>query len=96
MRKVLIMVMAFALMGPALPSLAQTPTPKPAKSWDVIAGNWKRLKGSVKRQWGRLTSNDIAEANGRRDILAGKIQARYGIDKAKADAEIEAWLTAQR
>jgi uncharacterized protein YjbJ (UPF0337 family) len=96
MRKVVIAAIAAALLAQATPVVAQgTPTPA-ARTWDAIAGNWKRLKGSVKRQWGRLTHDDIAEANGRRDALAGKIQARYGIDKTKADAQIDAWLKAQK
>jgi uncharacterized protein YjbJ (UPF0337 family) len=82
-------------------SLAQTPPPPAAKTssvktWDKIAGSWKRMKGGIKRQWGKLTHNDIAEANGKRDVLAGKIQQRYGIDKAKADAQIDEWLKGQK
>ncbi len=98
MRKALIVAAALFVAAPAAlpsPSFAQTAAPA-ARTWDVIAGSWKRVKGSVKRQWGKLTHNDIAEANGKRDVLAGKIQARYGIDKAKADAQIDAWLKGQK
>lgn len=94
MRKVLILIAALIVAVPS-PSFAQTPPPKATKTWDVIAGSWKRVKGGIKRQWGKLTHNDIAEANGKRDILAGKIQQRYGIDKAKADAQIDEWLKKQ-
>jgi uncharacterized protein YjbJ (UPF0337 family) len=96
MRKVLILLAGLLIAAPA-PALAQTaPATTTSKTWNFVAGNWKRLKGSVKRQWGKLTHNDIAEANGKRDVLAGKIQARYGIDKAKADAQIDAWLKTQK
>jgi hypothetical protein len=30
------------------------------------------------RQWGKLTDDDLAVINGRRDQLEGKIQERYG------------------
>ncbi len=89
------LVAGLVLVSPC-PSQAQTAAPAATKTWNLVAGNWKRLKGSVKRRWGKLTHNDIVEANGRRDILAGKIQARYGIDKAKADAQIEEWLKEQK
>jgi len=97
MRRIIVLALALLapLAGPS-PSDAQTAAPASARTWDVVAGNWKRLKGSVKRQWGKLTRNDIAEANGRRDILAGKIQARYGIDKDKADQQVDAWLKQQK
>jgi uncharacterized protein YjbJ (UPF0337 family) len=63
---------------------------------DRIAGNWKLFKGKVQKQWGKLTHDDIALANGRREELAGRIQARYGIDKAQADRQIDAWVKAQK
>jgi uncharacterized protein YjbJ (UPF0337 family) len=100
MRKALIAIAALLIALPASASAQTAPshktTPVQRTTWDAIEGSWKRVKGSVKRQWGKLTHNDIAEANGKRDVLAGKIQQRYGIDKAKADAQIEEWLKGQR
>ena len=93
------------LAGGALsPLLAQTPgtvtmTGKPKTgpvTWDRIAGNWKLFKGKVQKQWGKLTRNDIAAANGRREELVGRIQARYGIDKAQADRQVDDWIKAQK
>jgi uncharacterized protein YjbJ (UPF0337 family) len=65
-------------------------------TWDRIAGNWKLFRGKIRKQWGKLTKDDIALANGRREELAGRIQARYGIDKAQADAQVDAWMKAQK
>jgi uncharacterized protein YjbJ (UPF0337 family) len=65
-------------------------------AWDRIAGSWKLFKGKVQKQWGKLTKDDIAAANGRREELVGRIQARYGIDKAQADQQVDAWVKAQK
>ena len=65
-------------------------------TWDRIAGNWKLFRGKIQKQWGKLTKDDIAAANGRREELAGRIQARYGIDKAQADQQVDAWIKAQK
>jgi uncharacterized protein YjbJ (UPF0337 family) len=65
-------------------------------AWDKISGNWKTFRGKLRQRWGKLTKNDLQAARGRRDILVGRIQARYGIDKDKADAQVEAWLKAQK
>ena len=27
--------------------------------WNRIEGEWKRLKGNAKEQWGRLTDDDL-------------------------------------
>ena len=56
---------------------------------DRIAGNWKQLTGKVKEQWGKLTDDDLVEIAGKRDQLAGKIQARYGIAKEEAERQLD-------
>lgn len=52
---------------------------------DQFQGKWQQLKGKVKEKWGKLTDDDIAEINGKREQLLGKLQARYGYAKEKAE-----------
>jgi len=59
--------------------------------WNRIQGNWKQIVGSVRQQWGKLTDDDIAQANGEREKLAGKIQERYGITQQEANRQIDEW-----
>ncbi len=59
--------------------------------WDQIEGKWKQLRGQVRTQWGKLTDDDLEQIAGRKDILAGKLQERYGIAKEEANAQIERW-----
>jgi len=63
--------------------------------WNRVEGNWKQAKGMVKEQWGKLTDDDLAFINGKRDQLEGKIQERYGIAKDQARKDIDAWYTRQ-
>ena len=58
-------------------------------NWDRIEGNWKAFAGQVKAKWGKLTDDDITLAAGKRDFLLGKIQARYGYEKDKAERELD-------
>ena len=58
-------------------------------NWDTAAGNWKQLKGKVKQQWGKLTDDDLDKIEGKREELAGRIQARYGFAKEQAEKEID-------
>jgi uncharacterized protein YjbJ (UPF0337 family) len=60
-------------------------------AWNRIQGSWRQLSGSVKQRWGRLTDDDITEANGNRELLAGKIQSRYGVAQAEANKQIDEW-----
>lgn len=57
-------------------------------NWDRIEGRWTEMKGRVKNQWGKLTDDDLTEVSGKRDILLGKIQSRYGYAKDKAEQEL--------
>ena len=58
----------------------------------IIAGNWKQFGGRVKEKWGKLTDDDLAVINGRRDQLEGKIQERYGIAKDQVRSDVDTWL----
>ena len=60
-------------------------------NWDTIQGNWKQWTGSAKEQWGKLTDDDLAVAEGKREQLVGKIQERYGIAKDEAERQVDAW-----
>ena len=60
-------------------------------NWDRIQGNWKQVTGQAKEQWGKLTDDDLAVINGRREQLAGKIEERYGVAKEEAEKQLAAW-----
>lgn len=61
-------------------------------NWDQVEGNWKQFTGKVKQQWADLTDDDIAQANGDREVLEGKIQERYGDDKETAKHKVDQWI----
>ncbi|UYN97945.1 MAG: CsbD family protein [Enhydrobacter sp.] len=69
-----------------------TTTEAEAKTiWEKIKGSWTTTKGAVKEQWGKLTDDDLMEIEGRREQLVGKIQARYGIPREEAEAQVSGW-----
>ena len=57
-------------------------------NWDIVEGNWKQFKGTVKSQWGKLTDDHLDVIAGKRDSLAGKIQEAYGVTKDEAEEQI--------
>tara|TARA_R110000850_G_scaffold4626_13_gene20556 strand:- start:2979 stop:3215 length:237 start_codon:yes stop_codon:yes gene_type:complete len=62
-------------------------------NWDTVKGNWKQMTGKVKEEWGDLTDDDIKEAEGDRDQLVGKIQAKYGIAKEEAEKQVDSFAS---
>jgi uncharacterized protein YjbJ (UPF0337 family) len=59
---------------------------------DVLLGKWHELKGQVRKQWGKLTDDDITRLSGKTEELSGVLQQRYGYSKAQAESEINKWL----
>jgi len=85
---------AVSLAGAPLTVQAQTSTTTKSDAnsiWEKIKGSWNQTKGAIKEQWGKLTDDDLLEIQGRRDQLIGKIQTRYGISQAEAEAQVSGW-----
>ena len=58
-------------------------------NWDIIQGNWKQFRGKVRSQWGKLTDDQLDMIAGKRTVLAGNIQAAYGVSKDEAEKQIK-------
>lgn len=58
---------------------------------DTIEGKWKQIKGDFKKKYGKITDDEYAEAEGNFDVLAGKMQERYGKSKEELKREIDSW-----
>jgi uncharacterized protein YjbJ (UPF0337 family) len=55
-----------------------------------------QIKGRVKEKWGRLTDDDLAIIQGRRDQLLGKVQELYQVSKEEAERELIEFLKEER
>jgi uncharacterized protein YjbJ (UPF0337 family) len=64
-------------------------------NWDQVEGKWKQLKGDVRKQWGKLTDDDLEYMAGSRDKFVGRLQERYGVAREEAQKQADAWLKAR-
>ena len=55
---------------------------------DILTGKWQQMRGHAKEWWGKLTDDDLNRIQGKRDVLVGLLQEKYGYTKEKADQEI--------
>jgi uncharacterized protein YjbJ (UPF0337 family) len=62
-------------------------------NWDRIKGNWKQFKGEARKQWGKLTDDELDQIGGERDKLVGRIQERYGIARDEASRQVDDWTS---
>lgn len=58
---------------------------------DSLKGQWMQLKGTLRKNWGKLTDDDIELIEGDADVLIGKLQERYGMAREAAEKELEEW-----
>jgi uncharacterized protein YjbJ (UPF0337 family) len=61
-------------------------------NWDQIAGEWRNAKGTLRTKWAKLTDDDMDAIAGRKDVLIGKLQQRYGLKKEEVERDIDAFL----
>ncbi len=54
---------------------------------DTFQGKWKQLRGNLKATFGKLTDDDLLQADGNADKLQGVLQERYGYTKEQAQTE---------
>lgn len=55
---------------------------------DLLEGKWHEFKGKIKEKWGKLTDDDLAKINGKKEELIGHLQTRYGYAKDRAEKEL--------
>ena len=60
----------------------------------VLQGKWRQLRGGFKKQWGRLTDDDLRRIQGSLDQILGVVQQRYGYTRSQAEQEIDRYLDA--
>lgn len=60
-------------------------------NWDIVKGKWKQAAGSAKAKWGELTDDELQEIAGEREKLVGKVQEKYGLEKAEAERQVDEW-----
>jgi uncharacterized protein YjbJ (UPF0337 family) len=61
-------------------------------NWDQVEGNWKQVKGKIIEHWGKFTDDELDVFHGKREQLVGKLQEKYGINREKAEEELDEFL----
>ena len=56
---------------------------------DTVQGKAREMKGKIKQKWGQLTDDELVEIEGNAEILAGKLQGRYGVTREEAERQVK-------
>ena len=58
----------------------------------ILQGKWRRMRGGLKTEWGRLTDNDRRQLDGKLDQVIGLFQERYGYTRERATKAVTHYL----
>jgi len=56
---------------------------------EIIQGKLGQLHGKIKEAWGRLSDDDIALVDGKKEQFLGKVQEVYGLTKEAAQKRLD-------
>ena len=59
----------------------------------TIEGRWNEISGKAKQRWAKLTTEDLARINGKREELIGAVQQRYGKAKDEVVKDVDAFMS---
>ena len=59
--------------------------------WKTIEASWSQFRASAKRQWDKLSEEQIAGTGGKREYLASRVQEAYSLSKEEAHRQIWEW-----
>jgi uncharacterized protein YjbJ (UPF0337 family) len=55
---------------------------------DLLAGQWKQIRGQVQQWWDKLTDDDLAQVGGQWEKFVGVLQAKYGYTREVAERDL--------
>jgi len=58
-------------------------------NWDIIKWNFEQFTGILKKKYAEFTDDEIAEIEANGEILAGKLQEKYGYTKDEAEEKVQ-------
>jgi uncharacterized protein YjbJ (UPF0337 family) len=54
---------------------------------DIFEGKWKEMRGQIREWWGKITDDELEQANGNAEQIVGLLQQKYGYTREAAEEE---------
>jgi uncharacterized protein YjbJ (UPF0337 family) len=64
-------------------------------NWSNIETGWNDYKANAKRQWSKLSDQQLNDTRGKRENLVSKVQEAYALSKEDAERQISEWQSKQ-
>jgi len=60
--------------------------------WQQVAEQWVRVIPGLKNKWAKLTDEDLARPDEKRELLASALEKHYGIQRKHAELQLDRYI----
>jgi uncharacterized protein YjbJ (UPF0337 family) len=60
--------------------------------WQDVATHWARVIPGLKEKWGKLSDEDLALPEEKRELLASALERHYGIQRKHAELQLDRFI----
>lgn len=60
--------------------------------WQEVAEHWVRVIPALKNKWAKLTDEDLAGPEQKRELLASALERHYGIQRKHAELQLDRFV----
>ena len=61
-------------------------------NWQEVASHWDRVIPGLKEKWGKLSDEDLARPEEKRELLASALERHYGIQRKHAELQLDRFV----
>ena len=63
--------------------------------WSIIEARWNEYRGAAKRQWQKLSEEQLSGTRGNRGYLLRRVQEAYALTSVEAERQVADWQAKQ-
>ena len=60
-------------------------------NWSTIQNDWNQYKVAAKQEWDKLSEEQIAGTQGKREYLTSRVQEAYALSNEEAELQVTDW-----
>jgi hypothetical protein len=63
--------------------------------WSIIEARWHEYRAGAKRQWDKLSEQQLHGTGGRREYVLRRVQEAYALTAVEAEQQVADWQARQ-
>jgi uncharacterized protein YjbJ (UPF0337 family) len=63
--------------------------------WTIIETRWNEYRAAAKRQWDKLSEQQLRGTSGKREYVVRRVQEVYSLTREEAEQQVSSWQSQQ-